>query len=120
MYKCSLTIVAFKVCYAIIPMIKKFNNNYVDWNDIYICNSVSPETLMELIKYHKTEPGSFRDNIIAIGNCYQYQNIDYDPEVLFNEFCPTWYRYVYSIDDPVNPVIWNIMYDEIIEYFELA
>lgn len=115
--KCTLTVVSLIDCYVIIPMKGPFKDNLVDWESCYVCKSVEPETCMKLIRSVPIKIGTFRENINRIG---EHFDVDYDPEVLFNEYCPEWYRYIYDIDDPVNPVIWNFIYDGIFEYFELA
>jgi len=115
--KCTLTIVSLVDCYVIIPIIGPIKDNLINWELCYVCKSVEPETCMKLIGSVPMIEGTFRENINRI--CEPF-DMDYDPEVLFNEYCPVWYRYIYNIDDPVNSVIWKIMYRDIIEYFELA
>ncbi|MBP5594522.1 MAG: hypothetical protein J6Y02_04005 [Pseudobutyrivibrio sp.] len=123
-YKNTLTVVSLVDGYAIIPMNKLFKDHYVDWSDIYVCKSISPETLIKLTNnfmytgsMNSFKEVTFRQMINYVGESL---DIDYDPEVLFNEFCPEFYKSIYNIDDKFNVIIWKMIYKDITEYFELA
>ena len=124
--KSTLTIVALNRGFAVIPMYKwTFKNNYVDWSDIFYTERIDPWLLIKLshelvfATVLKGEKGpTFRDWINGVGN--EYPDIDYDPEVLFDTYCPSFYKYIYNIDDEALSVLWNYMKEGIKKYFELA
>ena len=125
-HKNTLTIVSLVDGYAVVPMIKIFDrDHYVDWSDVYVCKSISPETLIRLTRhfsYYSSSRNVYKDITFRqmINGIVEPWDIDYDPEVLFNEFCPDFYRHIYNIDDKLNSVIWKIICQDILEYFELA
>lgn len=124
--KSTLTIVALNRGFAIIPMYNwSYKNNYVDWSSIFYTERIDPWLLIKLshelvfatVLKREKKP-TFRDWINGVGN--EYPDIDYDPEVLFDEYCPSFYKFIYNIDDEATAVLWNYMYKGIKKYFELA
>jgi hypothetical protein len=119
--KSTLTIVALNKGFAIIPMYKQsFKDNYVDWSSIFYTERIDPWTLVRLshgLEFVTGKP-TFRDCIIDIGNVHP--DVDYDPEVLFDAYCPGFYKWIYNIDDEATPVLWNYINEGIKKYFELA
>lgn len=124
--KSALTIVALHKGFAIIPMYKwSFKDNYVDWPSIFYTERIDPWTLIRLshnltfatVLKGEKKP-TFRDWINGVSN--EYPDIDYDPEVLFDAYCPGFYKQIYNIDDEATPVLWNYIKEGIQKYFELA